>query len=55
MKYTATIYKEVYDFKCGFPTLKKVETVTGTKSEILKVFHDYKTKYPVIKYHYTLD
>ena len=55
MKYTATIYKMVYDFKAGFDTLRKVETVTGTKEEILKIFHDYMVKNPNIKYHYTLD
>lgn len=55
MKYTATIYKEIYDYNAGFMTLRKVETVTGTKEEILKVFHEYIVKYPNIKYHYTLD
>lgn len=55
MKYTATIYKEIYDYNAGFMTLRKVETVTGTKEEILKAFHEYIVKYPNIKYHYTLD
>ena len=55
MIYTVTIYKQVYDFNGGFKTLCKVETVTGTNEEILKIFHAYMSKNPTIKYYYTVE
>lgn len=55
MKIEVTIYKEVYDFNGGFWTLRKVETLIGTKEQIRKRFNELTNTHPTQKFHYIVE
>lgn len=55
MKIEVTIYKEVYDFKAGFMTMREVETITGTKEQIRERFNELMNAYPSQKFHYIME
>lgn len=55
MKVEVTIYKEVYDFKAGFMTMRKVESIIGTKEQIRERFNELMNTYPTQKFHYIVE
>ena len=54
MNMEVTIYTEVYDFKARLMTLREVETIIGTKEQIMKRFNELINAYPTQKFHYIM-
>lgn len=50
---TVTIYKVIYDG--SFDTGYEVETITGTKSDILKRFEEIKKTHPAERFFYIME